>query len=241
MEKTASYAQALSCQMFSKPSEQQQIIERYVQNPFFKEICEQLITIQQMFVSVQQNVPYIDVAEAKKLNVKERLQELNKKSFGNVVHIQFTQQKAPMYIVLRPQAAQQLKEAQLQILPLIELCAFEQRDVIILASSDEPIVLAKGEMTYDAFMRFMSMDDIGDVYSFERFVKHSIATPFVHRSDIVIVDMAEQSLTLSDEDVALFNELKQVFQCSLKAVVKNDLEETRLEMLFDEVYVANKI
>lgn len=237
MEKTASLETVFSCRMFSKSIDKQKIAQSFQRHPHFTTICTQLEQIQHMFQRLQKDVPQYSVPEARKYITMQRLQSLNTTTVGNVVHVPFTKQPAPMYIVLCQSSSEEVKAVLLQILPLIELCAHENRDCYVLAGAYDPIVFKQGIMSYDSFIRFMSLDEVAYMYPFERLVKHSIAKPFTVKSDIVIVHAKDEALQLSKEDYDLFLELKDVFQCSVKALVFNDKQLKSLSGLLDEVYI----
>lgn len=240
MEKTASLEAIFSCQMFSKSTDQQKIIQNVQQHPRFEELCTQLEQVQHMFQTISAQVPVYDVPEARKLSTQQRLKAVQTTALGNVIHVPFSQQLAPMYIVLRPVSSEAFQIIQLHLLSLMELCAQENRDCYVLVGGYEPIVLKEGSMSYDTFMQLMAVDEVTSMYPFEQLVKHSIAAPFVGNSDVFLVDANEKFMSYAQDDLTLLEDLKYVFQCSLKAVVTAQEQLQQIENLVDEVFVLSK-
>lgn len=238
MEKTASLEQLVLSQTFSKSNDYEKIVKSYQEQPFFIEICAQLGNIHDMFKALTNSVPFIQFTDAR-IREKERLQQLKTTTVGNTIHVPFTEQLPPMYIVLREMQQKSLKQAQLQILPLLELCAVENRDAIILAGDYDPIVFPKGVVTYDAFMRFMSLEDVTVIYTFQKFVQQSIKNPIARNSQVVFVATSEQPFEISQDEYELYQELKEIFNCNFKAIVTQDVKQPQLVGLLEEVYVLH--
>lgn len=237
MEKFAAIEHSLACQMFSDVKEAQQIAQALRETNELHRLYEHIEQLQQLFAHLYTAVPAVELPESKQLRIQQRAAHVHTLQVGNVVHVPFTAPQPPMYIVLHEANAKQLQQLQFQLLALIELCALEQRDCIIVAGHHEPIIFTRGIVSYASFMRLLAITDVSHFCSFQQFVKQSIAAPFVPGSDIYIVAGQEQPLQLDAQMVDTLLDLKHIFNSSIKAIVKAPIEDTQLTQLLDAVFI----
>lgn len=152
-------------------AEQQAFIERFGQDEMFQEIVEVALSMQESIQEVEATMPKI--LNRDYLFHKTEQHELLKASTirkGNVYHVPFAKKQtnfSPFIVCV--QCSQSMEQHEILykglLLPLFNLCARQQRDLIIVPFNDEqhePIAYKHGQFTVDSFSALFSMEQRGE-------------------------------------------------------------------------------
>lgn len=244
METTASLEKALSCHLFSKSSEQHQIVLSFRDTHLFKEMCQVLQHVQHIFEVLPTSVPTLPTEVSYRFAKKQRLHQLKvqMQKVHNVIHVPFKEQLAPMFVLLQDTDQQALQLAKVQMMPLLELCARESRDCIVLSGEESPIVFEEGIVSHQSFARLFNLQASHQPnWTLSQYVHQSIASPLKLNSQIVVVHLAQMPLQLSAENAAFLQALKDDFNFGFKAMLSQEDHAQQLQHLVDEVYIIGGI
>ncbi|MER2192083.1 MAG: hypothetical protein ABS951_14070 [Solibacillus sp.] len=152
-------------------AQQYAFIERFGLDKKFQEIVEVALSMQESIQEVEATMPKI--LERDRLFLKTEQHELLKANMvvkGNVYHVPFAKKQtnfSPFIVCV--QCSQSMKQYETYykglLLPLFNLCARQQRDLIIIPFNDqqhEPILYTHGQFTLDSFDLLFSMQQKGE-------------------------------------------------------------------------------
>lgn len=169
-------------------ADQYEFLARFSQDDKFQEIVEVALSMQESIQEVEATMPKI--LERDHLFLKTEQHELLKASMvvkGNVYHVPFAKKQtnfSPFIVCVQCSQSMKQYEAYYKglLLPLFNLCARQQRDLVIIPFCDqqqEPILYPHGQFTLDSFDTLFSMQ---------------------HKGKATIVPAIEQALALLAED-----------------------------------------
>lgn len=152
-------------------AQQLQFIELFGQDEKFQEMIEVALMLQESIQELEATMPKI--LERDHLFVKTEQHELLKANTiieGNVYHIPFAKKRnhfSPFIVCV--QLSQSMAQYEVYykglLLPLFNLCARQQRDLIILPfneANSEPIYYRHGQFTMESFQQLFSLQQQGE-------------------------------------------------------------------------------
>lgn len=228
--------------LFSNKEEALKVFERYDHNSLFQQMLEMLQQVEHIFKTLPPLVPVVPTEE---MVTKNTTYEHIKKSMfkcNNVIHVPFKQLKQlpPLFIVCNETNFEMLRQVKVHIMPVIELCAREQRDVYILSGGSRPIVMKLGIINLQSFEQFMQLQPSEQAnWSLEQIVQHSIATPMKHNFQVMLVQFSGKNIVLDTNQQELLMNWKHTFNCNIKGMFGAQSFDSIESSLFDEVYITN--
>lgn len=152
-------------------AEQYEFMERFGQDKKFQEIVEVAMSMQESIEEVEATMPKI--LERDRLFHKTEQHELLKANTvvkGNVYHVPFAKKQAnfsPFIVCVQNSESMAQYETHYKglLLPLFNLCARQQRDLVIIPFNDgqqEPVVYKYGQFSLESVDTLFSMQQQGE-------------------------------------------------------------------------------
>ena len=231
-------------QLFSNGQEAQVIMKQFGDDSLFEQMLAMLQQVEYIIRTIPKLVPSLPITKEQKTKEKYKHVKQRIETYSNIVHVPFRQlqQPSPLFIVINEADSQMLQLIKVHLMPLIELCAREQRDVYIISNETTPIALKEGIFTAHTFQKLMKLTPARSLHwELTQLVSHSIALPLKHEFQLMLVQFSGEKNPLDAQQCELVTSWKQIFNCSIKGMFGDESQLPIDATLLEEVYIVDSL